>query len=202
MKAHELISTSIIHLHPDDDGNKAIEMMEEMKVHHLPVVRNDFYLGTISENEILSWQDTSEFISEHLDELNSPSIMHSQHLFDIIEKIEQNSISVIAVLDEQNHYLGAITNRKLLYTIAKSTVIQSRGSVIVLKIKKNNYSMYEISKIVESNNAKILSSYVTSSPDMQDIELTLKLNTMEIRAILKDFERFEYNIKASYEKEE
>ena len=109
MKAHELISTSIIHLHPDDDGNKAIEMMEEMKVHHLPVVRNDFYLGTISENEILSWQDTSEFISEHLDELNSPSIMHSQHLFDIIEKIEQNSISVIAVLDEQNHYLGAVS---------------------------------------------------------------------------------------------
>ena len=35
MKANELISSSIINLHPDDSGERAIEMMEEMKVYHL-----------------------------------------------------------------------------------------------------------------------------------------------------------------------
>ena len=59
MKANELISSSIIHLHPDDSGDRAIEMMEEMKVYHLPVVRNNFYLGILSESEILSWNNPS-----------------------------------------------------------------------------------------------------------------------------------------------
>lgn len=136
MKANDLISSSLISLHPDDTGDRAIELMEEQRVNHLPIVRNNFYLGILSENEILSWSNTSEFINEHLDELISPSIMGSQHLFDIIEEIEKYSLSIIPVLDRKKHYLGAITNRKLLYTIAKSTTVQSRGSVIVLEIKK------------------------------------------------------------------
>ena len=144
MKANELISSSIIHLHPDDSGDRAIEMMEEMKVYHLPVVRNNFYLGILSESEILSWNNPSEFIHEHLDELSSPSIQASQHLFDIIEIVEKNSISIIPVLDEKKLYLGSITNRKLLYTIAKSTVIKSNGSVIVLNIKNTGYENLEI----------------------------------------------------------
>ena len=202
MKANELISSSIIHLHPDDSGDRAIEMMEEMKVYHLPVVRNNFYLGILSESEILSWDSPSEFIHEHLDELSSPSIQETQHLFDIIEIVEKNSISIIPVLDEKNLYLGSITNRKLLYTIAKSTVIKSNGSVIVLNIKNTDYSMYEISKIIESNNAKILSSYVTSTPEMEYIDVTIKLNTMETNSIIKDLKRFDYNIIASYEQKD
>ena len=202
MKANELISSSIIHLHPDDSGDRAIEMMEEMKVYHLPVVRNNFYLGILSESEILSWGSPSEFIHEHLDELSSPSIQETQHLFDIIEIVEKNSISIIPVLDEKNLYLGSITNRKLLYTIAKITVIKSNGSVIVLNIKNTDYSMYEISKIIESNNAKILSSYVTSTPEMEYIDVTIKLNTMETNSIIKDLKRFDYNIIASYEQKD
>ena len=202
MKANELISSSIIHLHPDDSGDRAIEMMEEMKVYHLPVVRNNFYLGILSESEILSWGSPSEFIHEHLDELSSPSIQETQHLFDIIEIVEKNSISIIPVLDEKNLYLGSITNRKLLYTIAKSTVIKSNGRVIVLNIKNTDYSMYEISKIIESNNAKILSSYVTSTPETEYIDVTIKLNTMETNSIIKDLKRFDYNIVASYEQKD
>ena len=62
--------------------------------------------------------------------------------------------------------------------------------------------MYEISKIIESNNAKILSSYVTSTPEMEYIDVTIKLNTMETNSIIKDLKRFDYNIVASYEQKD
>ena len=169
-----------------------------MRVHHIPIVRDNFYLGIISENDIMSWDNTNEFINEHLDELNSPSIKNSQHLFDIIEEVEKHSLSIIPVIDEKNYYLGSITNWKLLYTIAKSTAVQSKGSMVVLKIKENNYTLNEITRIVESNNTKILSSYITSSPGEEYIELTIKLNRVDISSILKDFERFDYIIKTSY----
>ena len=202
MQASNLISSSLITLHPDDDGLRAISLMEELRVNHLPVVRNGFYLGILSEKEILNWDNEEEFIEEHLEEITAPSVIGTQHLFDIIEELEKFSLTVIPVLDEEKHYLGSITNRKLLYTIAKSTSIQSNGGVIVLRMNQNDYQMSEIARIVEDNNTKILSSYITSIPDALQIELTLKLNTMHINSIVKDLERFDYNVSASFNTEE
>jgi len=202
MQASNLISSSLITLHPDDDGLRAISLMEELRVNHLPVVRNGFYLGILSEKEILNWDNEEEFIEEHLEEITAPSVIGTQHLFDIIEELEKFSLTVIPVLDEEKHYLGSITNRKLLYTIAKSTSIQSNGGVIVLRMNQNDYQMSEIASIVEDNNTKILSSYITSIPDALQIELTLKLNTMDINSIVKDLERFDYNVSASFNTEE
>ena len=157
--------------------------MDELRVNHLAVVRNSFYLGILSEKEILSWNKTDEFIDEHLTELTAPSVIGSQHLFDILQTVELNNLSVIPVLDEEKHYLGAITNRKLLYTVAKSTGIQSIGGMLVLQMKENDYSMSEIARIIESNDTKILSSYITSIPDAQMLELTLKLNKVDDSSI-------------------
>ncbi len=63
-----------------------------------------------------------------------------------------------------------------------------------------DYSLAEIAQIVESNNAKILSSYITSGPDSTEMEVTLKINKSNLDAILRTFERYEYNVTASYQK--
>ena len=198
MQASELISSSIISLHPDDDGLKALSLMDDLRISHLPVIRNQFYLGLISENEILQWQSTDELIEEHLPNLMAPFVLRSQHLFDIIEILEANSLSVVPVLSEEKKYVGAISNRKLLYTIAKSAAVQNIGGVIVLDLNQNDYSMSEIASIIESNNAKILSSYITSVPDSTKMELTIKINITELDSIIADLRRFEYKVMASY----
>ena len=198
MQASELISSSIISLHPDDDGLKALSLMDDLRISHLPVIRNQFYLGLISENEILQWQSTDELLEEHLPNLMAPFVLRSQHLFDIIEILEANSLSVVPVLSEEKKYVGAISNRKLLYTIAKSAAVQNIGGVIVLEMNQNDYSMSEIASIIESNNAKILSSYITSVPDSTKMELTIKINITELDSIIADLRRFEYKVMASY----
>ena len=68
-------------------------------------------------------------------------------------------------------------------------------------MRQNDYSMSEIARILESNNTKILSSYITSTPNAQEMELTLKLNKVDVKAIIKDLERFDYKITASYKKD-
>jgi predicted transcriptional regulator len=198
MQASELISSSIISLHPDDDGSKALALMDDLRVTHLPVIRNKSYLGLISENEILQWQSADELIEEHLPNLMAPFALSSQHLFDIIEILEANSLSIVPVLSEEKKYVGAISNQKLLYTIAKSSAVQSIGGVIVLEMNQNDYSMSEIASIIESNNAKILSSYITSVPDSTKMELTIKVSITELDTIIADLKRFEYKVMASY----
>lgn len=202
MQAYKLISSSIESILPSEDGNRALQMMDQYRINHLAVVKNDFYLGAISDKEIMNWNSTEEYIEEHLPNLASPHVLHNQHLFDIIEVLEQNNLSVIPVLDEDNQYKGVITNRKLLYTIAKSSTIQSVGGVIVLQMNNNDYSLTEIASIVESNDTKILSSYVISRKDSTQMELTIKLNKTDITDIIKDFERHEYVVSASYKEQD
>tara|TARA_B100000963_G_C22462606_1_gene596375 strand:- start:22 stop:684 length:663 start_codon:yes stop_codon:yes gene_type:complete len=202
MQAKALISSSIKSIHPVEDGNRALEMMDQFRIYHLAIVKNNFFLGVVSDKEIMNWASVDESIEEHLNNLASPYVKYNQHLFDIIDVLEQNNLSVVPVLDENNRYLGVITNRKLLYSIAKSATIQSAGGVIVLDINKNDYSLTEIASIVESNNTKILSSYIISKPNTANIEVTIKLNKQDIKAIIKDFERREYTISASYKEEE
>lgn len=202
MQANTLISSSIKSIHPVEDGNKALEMMDQFRIHHLAIVKNNFYLGVISDKEIMSWNSEDDSIEEHLTNLAAPYVRHNQHLFDIIEVLEKNNLSIVPVLDEKNHYLGVITSRKLLYSIAKSATIQSPGGVIVLEMPDHDYSLTEIASIVESNNTKILSSYIISKPNSTNIEVTIKLNKQEVTAIIKDFERHEYKVSGSYKDEE
>ena len=202
MKAVKLISSSIISLLPDDDGNRALELMNLYRVNHLAVVKNDFYLGVVSDIEINNWNSSDEYIEEHLPNLASPHVIYNQHLFDIIEVLEKNNLSVVPVLDENKQYKGVITNRKLLYTIANSAAIQSVGGVIVLQMNHNDYSLTEISNIIENNDARILSTYVTSTPESTKMELTIKINKTEITPIIKDLERYEYSIVASYKEDD
>ena len=202
MQANTLISSSIKSIHPVEDGNKALEMMDQFRIHHLAIVKNNFYLGVISDKEIMSWNSEDDSIEEHLNNLAAPYVKYNQHLFDIIEVLEKNNLSIVPVLDEKNHYLGVITSRKLLYSIAKSATIQSPGGVIVLEMPDHDYSLTEIASIVESNNTKILSSYIISKPNSTNIEVTIKLNKQEVTAIIKDFERHEYKVSGSYKDEE
>ncbi len=202
MQANTLISSSIKSIHPVEDGNRALEMMDQFRIHHLAIVKNNFYLGVISDKEIMNWDSEDESIEEHLNNLAAPHIKYNQHLFDIIEVLEKNNLSIVPVLDENNHYLGVITSRKLMYSIAKSATIQSPGGVIVLEMNNTDYSLTEIANIVESNNTKILSSYIISKPNSTKIEVTIKLNKQDVTTIIKDFERREYNISASYKDED
>ena len=198
MQAFELISSTIQPIPPDEDGERALELMNIFRVNHLAIVKNNFYLGVVSDKEIMNWNSKTEFIEEHLPNLASPHVLYNQHLFDIIEVLEKNNLSIVPVLDKDKQFQGVITSRKLLYTIANSAAIQSVGGVIVLQMNNNDYSMTEIANIIENNNTKILSSYVISKKDSTEMELTIKLNKSDINDVIRDLERYDYNVKASF----
>ena len=198
MQAFELISSTIQPILPDEDGERALELMNIFRVNHLAIVKNNFYLGVVSDKEIMNWNSKTEYIEEHLPNLASPHVLYNQHLFDIIEVLEKNNLSVVPVLDKDKQYQGVITSRKLLYTIANSAAIQSVGGVIILEMNSNDYSMTEIANIIENNNTKILSSYVISKKDSTEMELTIKLNKSDISDVIRDLHRYEYNVKASF----
>ena len=47
MQANKLISSTIESIHPEEDGNRALEMMDQFRIHHLAIVKNNYFIITV-----------------------------------------------------------------------------------------------------------------------------------------------------------
>jgi len=74
------------------------------------------------------------------------------------------------------------------------------GGIIVLSMDLIDYSLAEISRYVEENNAKVISSLMVEDPmDKGKIKLTLKINQLELNRIIATLERFGYRVIGRYQ---
>lgn len=199
MRALELITDEIPPLKHTDSGEKALRWMDEFKVSHLPVLKNGNFVGMLSESDILDRMDMVETLDVLFDHLPRPYVLENAHIYEVLAMISENKISVLPVLDDKEKYLGCTTVYHLLTVIANTGSIKESGGIIVLEMNMVDYSMAQIAQIVESNNGKILSSYIMSTPDSTKLEVTLKINETELTRIIRTFERYDYVIKASYQ---
>lgn len=131
-----------------------------------------------------------------------PQIHQTQHAFDALKIMSGLHLTLIPVLDEKEHYLGNVTQKSVLDRLAGLSAVMELGGIIELEINKNDYSLTQIANIVEGNDAKILSSYVSSLPDTNKILVTLKINREDLSRILQTFYRYNYEVKASYHQAE
>jgi hypothetical protein len=86
--------------------------------------------------------------------------------------------------------------------LAEMTSVINPGGIIVLEINANDYNLSEIARIVESNDAKVLSLYITSHPDSTKMDVALKINRIDIGPVLQTFFRYNYLVKASWSNED
>lgn len=198
MLAKDLISEEIPAIRTSDTAVEALNWMEVFRVSHLPIVNNEEFLGLISDADIYDMNTPEEAIGNHRLSLIRPYVRYDQHIYEIIELASRLKLTVVPVLDYHNKYIGLVRMSDLLHYFSKLTAIEKPGGIIVLEMSQNDYSMSEIAQIVESNNAKILSMYLTSASDTTKIEVTLKLNVTDLTAIIQTFNRYEYSIKASF----
>jgi hypothetical protein len=125
-------------------------------------------------------------------------VLPDAHIFDILKIASEHHISIVPVVDAENNYLGAIRLEDLIEQIAEMQGANQRGGIIVLEMWDKDYSMQQISRIIEENNSKILS--ISLSPgEGGKIEVNIKINQPDLNAIISSFERFGYTVKATYQ---
>lgn len=200
MTAKDLITDEIPPLKHTDSGEIALRWMDEFKVTHLPVLKNGNFVGLISESDILDKMDLEETLDKLFEHLPRPYVRGNAHIYEVLFRVAEQKISVVPILDDDDSYLGCTSIHQLVTMIANTGSIKESGGIIVLEVNRNDYSLAQIAQIVESNNAKILSSYIMSSPDLTKLDITLKINQVELDRILRTFERYDYTINASYQK--
>ncbi len=200
MTARDVITDEIPPLIHTDTGDKALNWMEEFKVSHLPVLKNGNFVGLISESDILDRKDLDHPLDTLFDHLPRPYVLDTVHVFEVLARMAEHRISVLPILDAQEQYVGCTSVYQLMTMIANTGSIKEIGGIIVLEMNRVDYSLAQIAQIVESNNAKILSSFIMSSSDTTKIEITIKISEVELGRIIRSFERYDIAVKATYQR--
>jgi len=201
MLAKEMISDVVPSLKTSDTGFQALAWMDIFRISHLPIVNNSEFLGLISDKDIYDLNMADEPIGNHKLSLFSPFVYETQHIYEVIELVSRLNLSAVPVLDQKNNYLGLITISELIERFADLPALKHPGGILVLELNVHDYSLSQIAQIVESNDAKILSLYVSSSEDTTKMDVILKINRTDLSSIIQTFERYDYTIKASYLKD-
>ena len=202
MLAQELINNILPQLQLTDTVSKALQLMSDFKITHLPVISEDKYLGMIGEDDLLDEENkkiTIEFFKN--DALNSfkndfiaASINYNKHFLNAVTISSQYQTNIIPVVTETNEFIGAIAGQELLAALGDFSGANETGAVIVLEMERSNFSISEISRIVESDGAVILHLNITIKPATLLMQITIHLNKREISVILAAFERYEYTV--------
>jgi acetoin utilization protein AcuB len=194
MLVSEITQTTIPALHYDDIIGEAIELFQQNNLQHLPVLNEEKYEGLVSLDELTTAED-SDVISSLENKFIHVSITANQHFLTALEIIASADVSLLPVLSQNDEYIGVITQQNLLRALYAFLNCDEPGGIFVLEMSKQNFSVGELCRLVETNDAFVtqLNTYAEHLSGL--LVITFKINKTEISDILATLQRYEYNVR-------
>lgn len=200
MLASELINDMIPPLKLTDTTDLALSWMDEFRCNQLAVVNKGKFVGLVSEELILDHEPNISLIGDLKLECSHCKVTQSAHFFEIIKLASNNDIELIGVVNNEDDYQGVITIKDTIFALSQTLAVQSVGAIVILSLRAIDYSLSEISRLVESEGYKILSSSIKlDETDKELLKLTLKVDSQDVQRLVATLERFDYNIIAQFQ---
>lgn len=198
MIARHLISKTVPPIRPVENGHVALEWMEEFKVSHLAVADGTRFMGIVSEDMVVDENNLDLPISHYEADLVDTHVSPDQHIYDVIRSLSGHDLSIMPVVDAGGTYVGCITMPDLLTKFDELAVVNQPGGIMVVEMDMRDYSLAQVAHIVESNGARILSSYIFHRHESDKIELTLKIDREDQTSVIQGLERYGYKVAGSF----
>lgn len=195
MLSADLISNSIPALQLHDTVSRALQQMDDADVVHLPIVADGKYIGLADEADLLDVEDENLLLKEVDIEWPKPAVNYLEHFLTAVKIASEFKLTVVPVVKDGDEYVGIITKQQLLSTLSEYTSAAEHGGIIVLEMEPRNFSLSEISRIIETNDAKILHLNTYTDKTSGQLLVSIKLNRNDLQDILASLERYEYNVK-------
>lgn len=194
MFAVQILSGEIFPLKPCDTGESVALFFSDWQVRSLPVVEGGKIIGFVREKDLLGREElkTSQIMNP---EIQNYCVPDHTHLFDIWAKMQRSGLDTLAVCGPENQFLGALVAREINQVAFENSALMQEGSTLVLELAAVQYSLAEISRIIEGNDTRILHVLIESLKDEANtIRVSLKLNQVYLNHVMASLERFGYRI--------
>lgn len=166
---------------------------------HFPVLENGIYIGSVVADDLETF-DSDKKISDYKYTLEPFFVRTNMIWLDVLEVFGKNHSDIVPVLDENNYYVGYYELAEIMKFFHETPFIKEAGGIIIVKKTLIDYSMSQITQIVESNNGKLLGLFVSDS-DTETIEITIKVTLGIMNDIIQTFRRYNYEIISEHEED-
>ncbi len=201
MIALQLLASDLFPLKKTDSCETALMLMQDWKIAELPVVDSGILVGYITLHQLADASPKAKIASL----VNAPlpyKVAEQTHIFELIRSFAETGLSMLCATDETGTKLSGIISYYNLIKSYKLTALAQPGAIIVLQMPSRNYTLTEISRLVEMNDAKILHVYIhKASVEDDQIEVSIKINSTQVKTILTTFDRYQYQITGVFQAE-
>ena len=175
-------------------------VFNQLTYSHIPIQKNGVFLGCLSENDIYCF-DSDKIINDILYAIEGFYVKKNSTWLNVLGEFASNDCNIMPVLDSKNNYVGYYQLIDVISLFNKTPFLSEPGGIIIVEKAYNDYSLSEISQIIESNNVKLLGLFV-SSQENDMTQITIKIENSGLNAIFESLRRYGYNIILGHEDDE
>lgn len=199
MNMEEYVLNDVAIRHFSDKIGDLQNDFNQLTYSHLPVENNGIYMGCISENDIRCF-DAEKSIEDYQYALEGFFVRDTDYWLDILESFAQNNSNILPVLDGENEYLGYVELNEIMGIFNETPFLNEAGNIIVVEKGFKDYSLSEISQIVESSNVHVLGLFV-SKIENDLAQITIKINPTGLNEVIQSLRRYGYNIISQHQED-
>jgi predicted transcriptional regulator len=159
---------------------------------HFPIIEENIYIGCIGADDVDNF-DIDKKVANYRYALEGFFARTSMIWIDVMEVFVRNHTNIMPVLDEENRYVGYYEINDVINFFTETPFLKELGNIIIIEKPVADYSMAQITQIIESNNGKLLGAFISSST-FDKIQITVKIGLGTINEILQTFRRYDYEI--------
>ena len=196
---HDYISNDIKAINSQETIATVQDFLADLHFSHFPVLEDGVFIGSIATDDIETF-DGDKKVIDYKYTLDHFFARKNMIWLDVLEVFAKNHTNLIPILDEKNTYIGYYEIEDVIKFFHETPFLKEQGGIIIVKKGLLDYTMSEISQIIESNNAKILGLFI-SQYDAETAEITIKISMGSINEIIQTFRRYDYEIVSEHQED-
>jgi acetoin utilization protein AcuB len=204
MLIEEIMKTDVYTLHSDQTVQDVVDLFEEKRIRHAPVLENGKVVGVVTERDLKDALPSRFSVSPKINAYakSVAEIMAKKpitaHPMDFVEEIAlvfyEQKIGCLPVVS-QDKLVGFLTETDLLYKYIELTGAHQPGSHIEIRVPNRSGILYEVSKVFYNHHVNVLSVLVY--PDKKNSSnkiLVFRVQTMNPLAIINDLQKEGFDV--------
>ena len=178
------------------DIKETIEVVQdffiEIAYSHFPVLENDIFIGCIAAEDVETYE-VQKKLSDYRYTVEGFFVRTTMSWLDVLEVFARNNSNIVPILDDNNKYIGYYEITDVVKFLNGTPFLKEVGGIIIVEKNINEYSMSQITQIVESNNGKLLGLFISEATH-DKIQITIKITLGSMNEIIQSFRRYNYEI--------
>lgn len=205
MLVEQIMKTNVITLPPSATIAKALSLLEEHRIRHIPIINEDNHvLGIVSDRDLRDASpsifkkesEKSELKNEVQSIMSHPVV--TIHPLDFIEEIAKifydEAFAALPVIQD-NQLVGIVTEKDMLYTLIQLTGTHVQGSHIEVKVPHRPGILPEVTAIFGKRKINIISVLIYPYHDDPNYKiLVFRIQTINPKPLIEDLKEAGYQL--------